>query len=310
MPSTEQRFLHPRFWPTWVLVFLLYVSAKLPWTVQKLIARVIAAFAFQLARRRRHIVEVNLALCFPEWSDDERRQNVREVVYENVLGLIEIANAYYQDDQNIRETIEVSGLDKLEKAISVGRGVILLGAHYSHLDLGGRMVSLFHPVYAIYRPHNNPLLDAVIRKNRSKFLQGVLARDDIRGIARVLKNGDIFWYPPDQDYGAKHSVFAPFFGIPAATITASSRLARMKNSPVLTISYHRRGGEQKYLLEFEDMDPEYPTGDDVRDATILNATLEALIRKAPTQYMWTHRRFKTGQKKSRKGEIYRRHRRD
>ena len=304
MPLSARDYTHPKYWPAWLTIGFIRLVATPPWQVQKGLARLLSLVLYYLARQRRHIVEVNLRLCFPEWDEATRRQKVKDVIYNNALGFIETANGYYLPPEKLRSMVQVSGLDTLEKAIAQGRGVLLLGAHYSHLDFGGTLLAQYAPVHAIYRPHNNPLMDWFIRNNRLKFMSGMLARRDMRGIARALKNNAVVWYPPDQDYGSKHSVYAPFFGVNAATITATSRLAKLNHSPVLTISYRRDNGRQHYFLEIERLETEFPSGDDVDDAATINRAIENLIRRAPTQYMWTHRRFKTQPNQKTKASLY------
>lgn len=304
MSSQYRSYIAPKYWPTWLVITFLRVVSWLPWTLQKVVAHLFAWFLYLLGGKRRHIVDVNLKLCFPEWDEATRKQKSREVIFNNMLGIIETANGYYYSADKLRGMVDVTGLDKLRAAKAEGRGILLLGAHYSHLDFGGVLLSLFEPTCAIYRPHNNPLMDLYIKKQRLKFMAAVIGRTDMRGIARALKNNAVVWYPPDQDYGRKHAVFAPFFGVNAATITATARLARLNQSPIFTIAYRRDGNRQHYLLEVEPLQVEFPTGDDVRDATIINQALEALIRRAPTQYMWTHRRFKTQPNQAKKASLY------
>lgn len=267
------------------------------------IGQLLGQLFYWLAPRRKNIVAVNLRLCFPEWNNQLLKAKIKEVLVQNALGLIETANAYHKPLEHYAGKVEVAGLDLLEAAKSKHKGVLLLGAHFSHLDLGGALTSLYTEVDAIYRPHNNPLMDRYINKYRSRFMSNVISRNDMRSIARALKNNEVVWYPPDQDYGSKHAVYAPFFGINAATITATSRLTKFNHSPVLMVSYRRDPKRERYQLEFTELVADFPTGDDITDATIINKTLEREIRKAPTQYMWTHRRFKT--QPDAKGALYR-----
>ncbi len=180
--------------------------------------------------------------------------------------------------------------------------MILIGAHFSHLDFGAALISLVSEVIVIYRPNNNPVMDHFILKGRKNILKGVIQGDNMRAVIRALKNQEVIWYPPDQDYGEKHSVYVPFFGVNAATITATSRLVKFNDSPVLMLSYRRDDETGRYTMEFEAAPEGFPSGDEVKDARLINQALERNIRKAPTQYMWTHRRFKT--QPEGKGKLY------
>ncbi len=286
-------FHAPKYWLTWFGIWSLQLWARLPWRLQYRIAQLLGFIAFYLARRRRHIVDVNLSLAFPEWSAEERKKRISEVLLNNMVGLVEATSVYQKPTEELRHNTTIKGQDILTEAIDQGRGVLLLGAHYSHLDLGGALVSLVCKPTAIYRPNNNPLMDAYIKRGRMKFMHDVVLRSDMRGIAKALKKGEVVWYPPDQDYGRSHAVYAPFFGVNASTIIATSRLVKFNQSPVVVMSVTRDGKNNQYTLEFESLPEAIPSGDDVKDATIVNQALERCIRKAPTQYMWMHRRFKT-----------------
>jgi KDO2-lipid IV(A) lauroyltransferase len=132
----------------------------------------------------------------------------------------------------------------------------------------------------------------VICRGRQRLYDGVIPRDDLKGAIRSLRRGRTLWYAADQDYGASHSVFAPFFGVPAATITMTTRLARVNDSPVVFFS-HFREPNGRFLLKLSPPLEGYPSGDDVADAARMNLVIEAAIRSHPEQYFWLHRRFKT-----------------
>jgi len=288
---SELSFRAPRYWGVWLLIGILNGVAKLPWNVQVQSARALGCFLLLAAKRRRKIVETNLRLCFPEWDKDEQKEKVKEVFFHNALGFIEAANAYHSDPKSLQKRVTIRGIEHLKAAQAQGRGVLLIGAHYSHLDLGGALVSLVTPVSAIYRPNDNALMNRYIIKGRLSFMKAVIKRTDMRGIVKALKKNEVVWYPPDQDYGKEHAVYAPFFGVTAATITATSRLVKFNKSPVVMLSYNRDNNGH-YHLEFSPAPELFPSGDDHTDATLINSALEENIRKAPTQYMWTHRRFK------------------
>ena len=291
--SNAPHFKAPKYWPVWLGIWSLQLWAKLPWPLQYKVAQLLGILAFYLAHRRRHIVEVNLELAFPECSLAKRKKMTFDVLLNSMVGLVEAAKVYQRPIEELRSKTTIKGQEILQAAINEGRGVLLLGAHYSHLDLGGALVSLVCKPTAIYRPNNNPLMDNYIKQGRMTFMHDVVLRSDMRGIAKALKKGEVVWYPPDQDYGKSHAVYAPFFGVNASTIIATSRLVKFNRSAVVVMSVSRDEDKDHYTLEFQSLPQEIPTGDDVKDATIVNRALENCIRKAPTQYMWTHRRFKT-----------------
>lgn len=145
----------------------------------------------------------------------------------------------------------------------------------------------------MYRRNKNELLETVMTRGRSRNFPSAIERDDMRGVIRALKNGHAVWYGPDQDYGRRHSVFVPFFAESAATITAPSRLAKINDSPLLMFTHYRRPGDERYIARFSAPIENYPCGDVVADAALINRKIEEAIMVAPDQYWWLHRRFKT-----------------
>ena len=290
--SQPQSLAHPRYWLTWLGIGLLRASVCLPQSARLAIGRGLGRLLYRFARARRHITEVNIDHCFPELDRNARQALVRETLQDNATGLLETAMAWWASDSALRKITHFEGTEHLEAAAAQGRGVLMLGAHFTTLDIGGRLARLCVDFDVIYRKSKNPVMDRLIRQNREKFFGHVIERSDIRQILRSLKAGRIVWYAPDQDYGRKHSVFAPFFGVPAASITATARLARMNHSPVLFIS-HYRDDAGHYRVFFSPVLADYPNDDEIINAGRINTEIERAIRKRPSQYMWVHRRFKT-----------------
>lgn len=271
----------------------MWIVAHLPFAVQIQIGKLLGILSYHLARERRHICEVNLRLCFPELSAAEQRDLVRQTFISNAIGLIEIAIAWYRNPEDFRDRVSVSGLENLDAAINRGKGVLLLCAHFTTLEFGGFLFNLFHKMDVTYRRNKNPLFEAAMYNGRIRHYPNVFDRKDVRGAMRSLKQGRILWYAPDQDYGAQHSVIVPFFGNPAATITATSRFASVNDSAVVFFSHYRNEDNSGYHLEFSPMLKNYPSGDLEKDAKFINEIVEAAIRKQPDQYLWLHKRFKT-----------------
>lgn len=282
----------PSLWPTalWVLFLKLLVRAPYKWQMH--IGSFFGWMLYHLAKDRRHVTEVNVRLCFPDLSSEQQKKRVRSIFHHNGIGIMEAAMAWWAPEEWFRDKVNIKGQEYLDKALSEGRGVILLGAHFSTLDLGGLLFRFYYPVDAMYRKNNNPLLEKVITQGRQRFFDQVIERSDIRSVIRNLKKNHIIWYAPDQDFGLHQSVMAPFFGVPAATITATSRMVKLNKSPLLMLAQHRLPNGH-YELELFPVVENFPTGDDVTDATIINAEIERAIRKDPEQYMWVHRRFKS-----------------
>ncbi|RLA04886.1 MAG: lipid A biosynthesis acyltransferase [Gammaproteobacteria bacterium] len=270
----------------WLLVWL-------PRPVQYWLGALFGKLLYRVAKRRRHITEVNIKLCYAELSPEQQQIMVKKVFEENAIGLIETAVSWFRDPAYSRKRLTVEGLEHLNQAKSLGRGVLLVGAHYTTLDMGGVLITDVSELDVMYMPNKNPFVDRLIKRSRERYCDRVIDRKNIRGVYKSLKDGHVFWYSPDQDYGKKSSVFAPFFGINAASVKFTTKFANINNSPVVILSHHRKPDNSGYIVRFSKALEGYPTGDDVADATLINQKLEAEIRKCPEQYMWVHRRFKT-----------------
>lgn len=272
---------------------MMWTVAHFPFPLQMRIGRGLGLLSYRFAKQRRHICEVNLKLCFPELNDDERQQLVKKTFIANGMGIIEIAIVWYGNIENYRNRFTVEGVENLEKARAKGKGVLLLCAHFSTLELAGCVTNMISSMDITYRPNKNPLFQAAMLKGRKRHYSRVLRREDVRGAMRSLKEGRTLWYAPDQDYGLRHSVFVPFFGNDAATITATSRFARFNDSAVLFYQHYRNADNSGYHLEFGAELENFPGGDEVADARRINELVENAIRKSPDQYLWLHKRFKT-----------------
>ncbi len=286
-----QLLKQPKQWPILAWVALLRLLVLLPYRWQQHIGAGFGWLLSHLARERRHVTHTNLRLCFPDLSDAEHQQMFKKVFRHNGIGLMEAAMAWWAPKSWFEQRVTLKGREHLDAALAKGKGVIMLGAHFSTLDLGGLLFSFYYPVNTLYRPNNNPLLDRIIYNGRARFTHNI-DRSDFRSVIRKLKNNEIIWYAPDQDFGMKQSVFVPFFGVPAATLTATTRLTKLNNSPILMLAQHRLSNGT-YELELFPIITPFPTGDEIADATRINAEIERAIRKDPEQYMWVHRRFKS-----------------
>ena len=292
-PPPFHAFLHPRHWPTWIGLGLLYVIAWLPLTWRLGIGALLGRLTWLFARERRYITTINIRLCFPELAQPDQDALVYRCFIENGIGLIETATGWMRPPEHFQHLLIYSGTEHIDAAMAQGRGVLLLGAHYTTLDFTANLLGVAYPFGITYRPHRNPLFDAFMLRGRLRNCNGVFDRYDIRGAFRHLKQNKILWYAPDQDYGPEQAVFAPFFGRQAGTITATTRFAAFNNSPVILLRHHRLTDKRKYVIEFTPVPAPFPSGDLVADATLINQMLETAIRMQPAQYMWMHKRFKT-----------------
>lgn len=272
---------------------LLRLSACLPLSWALAAGALVGRLSYYLVPYRRRIVEANLTLCLPELTQPERTALVRKNLRYTGRGLVEVGIAWWSKPALIQRLGHFEGLEHLRQALAEGRGVILLGAHFTALELTGRIMLTQIPFQVIYRESRNPVIERFMRECRGRFYEQTLPRRDLRALVRALRERRVIWYPPDQDYGRRHSVFAPFFGIPAATITITSRLARLTGAAVIPVYGMARVAGDGYTIRLHPPLQDFPSGDDQLDATRLNALLEAEVRRHPEQYYWVHRRFKT-----------------
>lgn len=288
VPAT---LLHPRHWPTWAGVGLLRLIALLPYPALMAMGTSIGLLIYPFALRRRQIAEVNLRLCFPEYGQDRIHWLVRRNFISMGKGLVEVTMAWWWPQQRLERLLKkVEGLEHLPASRS-GPGTLFLTAHFSSLELSGRYLGARCPSHAMYRPNENPVLEYLIGRYRGQHLEGIIRRDDVRGMIQVLKAGGHVWFAPDQNYAHKGKVFADFMGVSAATHTATSRFARSTGARVIPFVLFRVPGG--YHLRIESPLDDFPTGDLVRDAGRINAQFAAWVQVAPEQYNWIHRRFKT-----------------
>ena len=289
--SASTPFWHPYYWPTWIGVGLLRVAALLPYTAMMSIGRALGRLGRRLLGRRNHIVETNLRLCFPD-LDEAARDALATKHFEAVgMAFMDFAIAWWWSDARLYPWVEIEGREHVDSAMARGRGVIFLTAHFTSIEISGRLLADICPALPMYRPNNNRLLEKIMVANRERHVERTIPRSDVRLMLRTLKDGKGVWFAPDQNFGAKGGVFAPFFGIAAASNTSLSRFAEMTGAAVVPFVVFRRpqGG---YRMLVEPALEGFPSGDSVADATRYNAITERWIRHAPAQYNWLHRRFK------------------
>lgn len=291
-PIFKIEFLGPKYWPIWLFAFILCCIAQLPASFVLRIGTGLGLLSYRFAKKRTRIARKNIQMCFPELSPAEQEALAKESILNTTRGMMEAIMAAAGQKHKFANTHTMIGLEHVRTAAEKGKGVILLGEHFTTLDMAGCLLGYHLPFGVLYRKDPNPLLAFLITKGRMRHAAVGIVRNDTRQLLRELKKGRIIWYAPDQDYGAKHSVFVPFFGVPAAQITATARLAKLTGAAVIPFA-HYRDNKGHYTVECKAPLENFPTGDDIKDATTVSHTIETAIRKKPEQYMWVHRRFKT-----------------
>ncbi len=285
-------FLHPKYWPAWLMIGLLRLLSLLPFRVLQWIGTAIGTLGYRFAKERRQVAETNIRLCFPELAEAEQQQLVKDSMIATAKGYVESTKGWWGNMKPFHDRLQVHGLEHFEEARRRGKGIVLLGGHFSIMDFAGPLVEPLMDFNYMYRPHDNPLFNALIERKRRRFSEKAFSKDQLRNMIRFIRSGGLVWYGCDQDFGRRNSVFAPFFGVQAATLTAPAWIAKATGATVLMIGQFRESGKT-YSIHFSPIFEDYPTGDDETDARLMNEALEELIRIHPEQYLWVHRRFKT-----------------
>jgi KDO2-lipid IV(A) lauroyltransferase len=241
---------------------------------------------------RGRVTDINLAMCFPEMSPEDRR--ALGLKHFRMLGrnAVELSVMVWGSEQQLMRMTHVEGLEHLKAA--EGRAVIAIAPHFIGLNMGGIRVAHEYPGTAsVYSRQKNPVLDRIFLKARTRFGNPHLVsrQEGLRSIIRVIKSGKPFYFLPDMDFGARDAIFSPFFGVPTATITTLPRLAQITGAAVIPVITRQVG--DGYVVRFYPEWKDYPSGDLEADVRRMNAFIEDRVREMPEQYFWAHKRFKT-----------------
>jgi KDO2-lipid IV(A) lauroyltransferase len=275
-----------------VFVGWLRLTALLPWRSAIKLHKLLGRAAGKLQRRRRTIVRRNLETCFPELDAYQIDSLVRQQFESVGAFFAELAFAWFGDRRQLANRFRIEGGEHLRAAVARGKGVLLFSGHFTTLEICVPMIKDMVPLFAfMFRRRSCPLLNELQRRGRRRAAHVSVVNDDVRTLLTMLKQNATVWYAPDQariDSG----VLLPFFGEPAMTSTAASRLARLTGAAVVPMFYCRSADDTGYLLRFHPPLDDFPTADDVADTARLTTVLEGFVRECPAQYFWTHRKFK------------------
>ncbi|MBT8767514.1 lipid A biosynthesis lauroyl acyltransferase [Metapseudomonas boanensis] len=294
-PRFRPQFLHPRFWALWLGLGVLWLVTMLPYSMQLRFGRVLGTLMLWVAGSRRKITRRNLELCFPELSNAEREQLLRENFASMGIAFFEMAMSWWWPKARLARLSHIEGLEHLRQAQAEGQGVILMALHFTTLEIGAALLGQVHTIDGMYREHKNSVFDYVQRRGRERHNLDATAieREDVRAMLKVLRAGRAIWYAPDQDYGRKQSIFVPLFGIEAATVTATTKFARLGRARVLPFTQQRLADGSGYRLVIHPPLADFPGDTEEEDCLRINRWVEGSVRECPEQYLWAHRRFKT-----------------
>ena len=272
---------------------VLWLLHFLPPALLAQVGRGIGLLLYCLARERRNVVLTNLRLCFPQWSTRERARLARRHFQAFGRSLFEHGILWWGSKERIQRLVRVEGLEHWQ--VVSNRPVIWLAPHFVGLDMGGARIITEWRGVSVYSQQKDPVLNRLLLRGRTRFVASVLfsRQDGIRPVVKAMREGLPFYYLPDMDLGSRDSVFVPFFGVPAATITGLARLARLAGAVVVPAVTRQLPDAQGYELRFYPAWHDFPSEDVERDTRRMNEFIEQRVVEMPEQYYWLHKRFKT-----------------
>jgi|TARA_B110000263_G_scaffold224899_2_gene215557 KDO2-lipid IV(A) lauroyltransferase len=285
-------FFLPSHWPVWLLISLLKINSFLPYSRQLKHGKLLGRIGHKFLSKRRAITRRNLALAFPELSLSERNKLTLDHFEAMGISLIEFGLSRWASDKMLSKNSIWEGKENIQKALDTKRGIILLSAHFTSLEISGRIMKQEIPVFdVVYRRNHNAFINEILRSTRELSARTAIEKRDIKSMIRNLRNGGIVWYAPDQSYNQKQSEVLPFFDVPAMTNTATSTIAKLGNAVVLPF-FPRRLPDGGYVLKFLPLMDNFPSDDSIEDTKKYIKILEDQIRLCPEQYFWIHRKYK------------------
>ncbi|MEO5693331.1 MAG: lipid A biosynthesis acyltransferase [Usitatibacter sp.] len=273
-------------------VFVLWLVHFLPLRWIGALGAGLGWLLYQFGRGR--VTRINLAIAFPQMTDEERRQlGLRHF---RMLGrnALELSIMVWGSEQQLIDLVRVEEMHHLADAAAGGHPVIVFAPHFIGLNMGGiRIAHSFPGTASIYSKQKNPVLDRIFLTARTRFGNPFLVsrQEGLRSVVRVIKTGKPFYFLPDMDFGIRDAIFSPFFGMATATITALPRIAKLTGARIVPVVSRQEG--DGYVARFYPAWENYPTGDVQADVDRMNAFIEERVREMPEQYFWAHKRFKT-----------------
>jgi KDO2-lipid IV(A) lauroyltransferase len=290
-PATDRPPRQPRDWFTWLLIAFGWALARAPWALQRRLGVALGVLMRVTMVARRRTAAANLAWCFPE-LDERARADLLRAHFESLgIGTFEFLRAWWGRAPTAGDIASLRGLGHLRAAQAGGRGAILVSPHFTTLEICVRLLSREVALAGMYRKHDAPALEYAVRKARAKYTLAMFKKKATRAAVRHVREGGVLWFAPDQQTRRGDSVFVPFFGKPAWTLTSTHQMARLTGAAVLPL-FHRRLPDGRYELEIGAALAGFPTDDAAADTARVMQVLEGLIRREPAQYLWIHARFK------------------
>lgn len=286
-------YLHPRYWPSWFGFGLLRLVSLLPLPVIALLGSALGTLVFHLMKSRRKIAVQNLVACFPEVEEAQHQHTAKRCFQLIAITTLNMGVNWWASPQRLERLVRFEGKEHYDQAIADGRNIILLAPHAIALEMAGLMLSRERSMITMYQATRKPLLNEIVKDRRGRF-GGILVerRAPLRNLLRLIRQGNPFYYLPDQDAGDK-GVFVPFFGVEASTFPVLSKFAKVSDAVVLPCFTHILPNGAGWHVIIGEPLSHFPGEDELEDARRMNEAVEKMVRRAPEQYFWVHKRFKT-----------------
>lgn len=293
MSKSKLTPLQVSYWPAWTLLGFLWILAQLPVVLQLFFGKGLGKILYFFPSTPKQTTRVNLQLCFPELSTKQRNQLAKKNFESLGIAFIEFVMALFLPSKKLESRYQLHGLEHAQEAFKKGKGIILLTPHFTCVEIAARFIGMQDNFGVMYRPHKKKFISFIHERFRKRHFSTYIPNNQMHKLIKALHRNKAIWYAYDIDAGVKKSVFAPFFGIPTATLTTVSRIVQLSDAAVIPMAYYRRENELHYDIVLSPPVENFPSNDLLADAIRLNRLLEKMIRQKPDQYVWQYKRFKT-----------------
>jgi len=290
----KMEYLKPAYWGVWLAVVFLWLFILMPAPLLDAVANKLGDLIRNVNKKRRRIARINIDLCFPELSDEEKKELIRQNYRHQARSFLYYGIIWWAPDFILKKRIVFEGRENIESSLANNRSVIFMAAHSLGLEAAVSAATLSYPSSGPFNPMKNKLVDWLVAKGRSRHGGILYTREaGLRPIIKDVRGGCTMFYLPDEDLGADRSIFAPFFGVEKASVPVLGRLSKSCRADVLPTMACYDEEKHRYVIHVLPAMKDFPTGDDYNDTLAMNKSLEKIIRLCPSQYFWIMKLFKT-----------------